>query len=147
MFSTLRKSRIEDFITKNISRFLDTTFDIVVTFDGVCSIEFSVNQFESTTLALLHSYSRPQDGELRDIWSAPIAVMALSINEMKMLFRKYVDEVLHSLAAKASLEAEPREAVAVEVVNILMRLAQNKSVNKVRLIRTSFHNHYTNLFA
>jgi hypothetical protein len=129
----LRKSRIEDTITNNTSGFLDTTFCIEVTLDGVFSMSYLVNTFKPLTPTLLQSYRRGQDGSLQDIWSAPIGIMGLSLSDVKRKIQRYLYKVLEGSATKASLSAEPGEEFPAKVLNILLRFGQNASDDLVCL--------------
>jgi hypothetical protein len=102
MHSHLKKSKIEDLISENTTKFLDTIILVEVSTGSVFRpMRLHTNFFEPKTDELLQQASLTpaepdQASQLVRLYSAPVGILALSLSDMKKKCQKHIEEMIRN---------------------------------------------------
>ena len=131
----LRKSRVEDLVSKNTEGFLDTVLKVEVSTGEVFTpLKLRTNRFVPKTEELLQQSSLTpaepnQSSQLVRRFSAPIGILGLSLGDMRRKCSKHVDEMIANPQYAAQVTAIDQTQLPKEILEIVYEFATKKNVS------------------
>jgi len=131
MTSHLQKSSVEDYLSRSVSHFMVPTHDIEATFDGSCSMKLTTHAVFPKRNEVIKSKTLITDRKVLKIDSLAIAILGLSIIEIKRMAMKYLVEVLDNGSFKMG------NAMLKSILDVLLHFRSDKPLLQHALLLVS----------